>query len=131
MINEIPPEKLIDLLNDRSVDLGGRDDIVLFLTEHGDERALDVLYEIASNPQCVDDIELIEVCGEAIARIMCRVGKFQIRYIEGLLPYKWGSALHGAISIIKESRPDWYNEYNLEDLDQTKILTRIEFKKSE
>jgi len=71
-------QELLDLLSDRTVDLGGRHDIVLCLDEEGNEACLDVLYEIASKPKCVDDLDLIGVCGEAIARIMCRAMKYQI-----------------------------------------------------
>lgn len=121
-------EKMIELLDDRTVDVGGRDDIVLLLSEKGDQSALDVLYDIASNPQNADDIFLIGCCGEAIGKIMCRTGDFQMKYINGLLPYKWGSALHNAIAIIKESRPDWYKQYNLDNLSQTKLLKEIKLK---
>lgn len=128
MNNEPSIETMIELLADRTIDVGSRDDIVLWLSEEGDERALDILHEIASNPKNIDDVYLIGKCGEAIGMIMCRTGFFDIKYIKDLIPYRGGSALHSVLSSIKRCRPEWYEKYNLDEFDKIKTIKKVEIK---
>lgn len=126
MLSDWPMTKVLALLADTTLDAGGRDDIVMFLSDDGDESALELLHKIASYPRDIKDLSVMGECGEAIAKIMCREGKFDMKYINGLLPSSGGtgSALHNALSVIKSCRPDWYEEFHLEDLENIKILKR-------
>ena len=130
MYKNISDTEILKLLADCTVDIGGRDDIAMYLAEQGQIDALETLHQIASNPKCENDIELIGQCGESLARIMCRHNYFDIKYIQDLLPYKWGSALHSAIKVIKQNKPDWYNKYELHKLEEKPVLKHIIIKKN-
>ena len=120
--------EMLELLNDQTLDISGRDDLITHISDYGDESALSVLYSLASNPKSEDDLYLLDQFGEAIGRIMCRTGTFKLNYIEGLVPYKDGSALHAAIRVIQLCRPDWYDKYNLESLKKTPLIKNIPLK---
>lgn len=115
---------MLTLLADTTLGACARDDIVMFLSDDGDAHALEMLHKIASHPRDLEDLCIMGECGEAIGKIMCREGKFDMEYIDGLLASSsnTGSALHNALDVIKSCRPDWYNQFHLENLENTPIL---------
>ena len=92
------------ILLDRKAPLAERDDAAIDLGEFDDPEALETLMEIAVDPQ-EDDI-ILASCGESIALIWLRTGKFDRNQLKRLV----GSARVEAEVLLRNQRPKWLQE---------------------
>lgn len=108
MNNEL--NELLNVLLDKSVDEGGRDDIAMDLYNSDSVKALDVLLQIAQDKN--DSAIVKDSCIESIAQILYR-NKSQQNYLSrvGLV------RLNNAINVIKKNRLDLYDEFELSSLE--------------
>ncbi|RMH44327.1 MAG: hypothetical protein D6694_05950 [Gammaproteobacteria bacterium] len=77
-------EGLVGVLLDSAAELAERDDAAMDLGEFDDARALNALYQVASNH--AEDETLAASCGESIAQIWLRRGVCDEQILEALHP---------------------------------------------
>lgn len=101
--------ELIDFLFDKSLDLGGRDDVAMDLGDFDQPSALDALVKVATDPE--EDVFILDSCGTSIGEILTRKDKLETKYLKTLRP----EALREALGVIQYAKPDWYVEHRLKD----------------
>ena len=94
-------EGLIDVLIDNTARPDERDDAAMDLGRFNDDRALNALLRVGSNPN--EDEMILDSCGDSIGEILVKKGKYDPTFINNLAPVA-RSALY---SFIKEARPEW------------------------
>ncbi|NNM44262.1 MAG: hypothetical protein HKM07_07975 [Chlamydiae bacterium] len=92
---------LIDILLDKTAREDERHDAAMDIGEFNDDRALNALVRLASDPN--EDNIVLDVCGESIAEILVKRNELKKDILEKLDPI----AKRTADAFIKEQRPDW------------------------
>ncbi len=93
---------LIDILLDYSAREDERDDAAMALGLYDDNRALEALVKIASNPNSLDE-GILDVCGESIGQILAK----QTVYRKDIIDQLTSVAKDEALAIIKGKKPQW------------------------
>jgi hypothetical protein len=89
-MNSATPDYLIRILNDKSIDLGVRDDAAMDLGTYDEPEVLDALIQVAVD---VNEDELILwSCGESIKDIWLRKGSYSSQMINAELLKKLAPA---------------------------------------
>ncbi len=91
---------LIELLRDHTARIDERDDAAIDLGGSDDPKALAALLEVASHAD--DDEMVIGSCGESIAQIAVRTGRFEPSSLDGLA----APALREVLGWLRRARPD-------------------------
>ncbi len=92
---------LINVLFDKSAREDERDDAAMDLGSYTENRVLNALAKIASDPNENDTI--LDSCGESIARILIKLGQFDKKFINDLAP----TARIAAYSRIRGQKLEW------------------------
>lgn len=91
---------LVSILLSSSARLDERDDAAIELGRHGGARAVEALLAIARDPG--SDAALAGTCGESLAEIAVREGRFDKAWLEGMVPI----AQRELIQWIQRERPE-------------------------
>ncbi len=97
-------QMLREILFDRHLSISERDDAAIDLGQFDVTEALDALLTIALNPQ--EDELVLSSCGESIALIWLRTGKFDSHKLAQLAD----PAQVEARALIKSQQPTWLDE---------------------
>lgn len=92
---------LIQILLDRSADLSDRDDAAIDLGEFDDDRAIMALINVAKDLE--ENQTILASCGESIAQIWLRTGRFDRQAFDALAP----SARAEVEGLMRKQRPQW------------------------
>ncbi len=92
---------LVDILFDNTAREDERHDAAMDLGSFNDNRALNALVIIASNPN--EDNIILDACGESIAEILVKQNEFRKDIIDKLAPV----ARETAEAVIKTYRSEW------------------------
>ena len=98
---------LSNILLDRSARVDERDDAAMDLGQYVDQRALDAVLIVATDPN--EEPFIFDTCGEAIAAIWIRQNDFSYAEYKKLAP----QAQQAVLSYIEKERPEWVKRYNL------------------
>jgi len=93
--------KLMELLTNKDIDLGIRDDAAMDLAHFSDDDVLELLYKVAADP--MEDHMILESCGESIGEILISKDQLIAKYLLLLTP----TAYREAYFVIKRERPEW------------------------
>lgn len=96
---------LIEILFDRNAREDERHDAAMDIGNYNDDRVLNALTIIASNPKEEDVI--LDAAGESIAKIFVKRGLLDNEIINKLTPIAWETA----DAYIRNHRSDWINKY--------------------
>lgn len=99
---------LIEVLLDRDLTIGERDDAAMDLDEFDSDEVLNALFKASSN--LGEDWGILDVCGESIGSIWTKRDFFDITLYNSLP--KWTQ--NGLFNVIKSRKPNWIKDYNLE-----------------
>lgn len=99
MINQL--DLLITILIDNAAREDERHDAAIDIGAFNDDRALNVLLQIASNPY--EEAIILDACGESIAKMLLTRNELRKDLIDKLTPI----AKNTAYAFIKEKRPHW------------------------
>ncbi len=91
----------IEVLFDNTAREDERHDAAMDIGKYDDDRALNALLQLASNPD-EDDI-ILDACGESIARILVKRNQYRKDLINNLTPI----ARKLAEEYIKVHKPEW------------------------
>ncbi len=94
---------LIHTLLDPTARDDERDDAAMDLGRCDDDRALNALLQVASNPN--EDRMILDSCGSSIAEILLKKDGCQKKILDNLAPI----AKEAAYSLIEIEKPGWYS----------------------
>lgn len=94
---------LIEILVDHNAREDERHDAAMDIGSFIDDRALNVLLQIGSNPY--EEVIIQDACGESIAKILVSRNELKKDLIDHLTPI----AKKTAYAFIKENKPEWIN----------------------
>jgi len=100
-------EMLIRVLLDKDAPIGDRDDAAMDLGQYNDQRALNALLKIATNPN--EDSFIFDVCGESIASLWVKRDSFDLDSYQKLMP----PAKRECYGYIEVNKPEWIKNFNL------------------
>ena len=98
---------LVEILLDVNARVDERDDAAIDLGKYDDDRALNALLSIATDPTAEPFI--IDVCGESIAEIWVRRNLFDLDLYKKMT----ASAQHEVYHYIATNKPEWIKEFNI------------------
>lgn len=93
-------DNLIEILRDKSARIDERDDAAIDLGFSDDPRVIDALLEVGS--QIGDEEMVVASCGESVAQIAIRTGRFERSWREILAP----AAARELIDGVRAERPE-------------------------
>lgn len=92
---------LIAILVDKTAREDERHDAAMDIGAYNDDRALNVLTRLASDPR--EDSIILDACGESLAEILVARNEFKKDILEGLTP----TAKRMACAYFRDTKPDW------------------------
>lgn len=92
---------LVKILLDINARIDERDDAAMDLGDYDDDRGLNALIAIATNPS--EELFIMDACGASIAEILVRRNEFRKDVIKRL----YGPAKHEAEAYIRNTKPEW------------------------
>ena len=95
---------LIAILLDRTAREDERHDAAMDIGAYNDDRALNILTRLGSDPS--EDNLILDACGESLAEILVVRNEFRREVIEGLTPI----AKKMAYAYIKDAKPEWLDK---------------------
>ena len=98
---------LINILCDQTAREDERHDAAMDLREFDDDRALNILLEVASNP--TEENIILDACGESIAEIWVKRSYFDLNMYNKIEPI----ARRELYRYIKGHKPEWIKLYTL------------------
>ena len=108
------PAGLITVLLNPAARWDEQDDAAMDLAAYDEPEAEAALLrragELARNESWYGATDVAEACGEALATIWCRQGRFPALAFEHLR----GAALSGARAVLEARRPDWLADWRRE-----------------
>jgi hypothetical protein len=93
---------LISILFDNTAREDERHDAAMDIGKYDDDRALNALLQLASNPN--EDDLILDACGESIAQILVKRNYFRKDMINSLAP----TARELAEAYLKTRKPEWF-----------------------
>ena len=99
---------LINILKDPQATITEKDDAVIYLYQHNNDRVVSALVELGQKME--EDEIVLNSCGESLGEIWVKRNKFY----PDLYSFLLSTVRYGIFYVIKHDKPEWIEQYQLD-----------------